>query len=90
MGFKFWLINPPKINFDSIHVNYTDLTKCMTFKVVNQINLIGSMDFITGTDYSLCMEECTMILKKLYDKCATLMNKNSEIYGAYQHKPTFH
>ena len=30
-----------------------------------------------------------MILKKLCDKCVTLMKKNSEIYGGCQHKATF-
>ena len=31
-----------------------------------------------------------MILKKLREKCVTIMNKNSEIYGACQHKTCFH
>ena len=36
------------------------------------------------------MEERLTILKKLSDKCVTVMNKNSEIYGACRCKTTFH
>ena len=36
------------------------------------------------------MQERLSILKKLRDKRVTVMNKNSEIYGACWHKTTFH
>ena len=36
------------------------------------------------------MEERLTILKKLRDKRVTIINKNSEIYGACRHKTTFH
>ena len=35
------------------------------------------------------MEERLTILKNLRDKRVTVMNKNSDIYGAYRHKTTF-
>ena len=62
----------------------------MTFKVVNQLNPIGAMKKITKPNCKLCMEERLTILKDLREKCATIMNKNSEIYGACRHKTTFH
>ena len=62
----------------------------MTFKVVKQLNQIGAMKTFTKPDCNLCMEERLTILKKLRDKCVTIMNKNSEIYGACRHKMTFH
>ena len=68
----------------------TYLRKYMTFKVVNQLNLIGEMKTITKPNCNLCMEERLTILKKLRDKRVTIMNKNSEIYGACRHKTTFH
>ena len=36
------------------------------------------------------MEERLMIIKILRDKRVTVMNENSEIYGAYRHKMNFH
>ena len=36
------------------------------------------------------MEELLTILKKMRDKRVKIMNKNSDIYGAYRHKTTFH
>ena len=62
----------------------------MKFKVVKQLNPIGAMKTFTKPNYNLCMEEHLTILKKLHDKCVTIMNKNSEIYGACRHKTTFH
>ena len=62
----------------------------MTFKVVNQINLIGAIKNFTKPNYNLNMQEQLTILKKLRDKHVTVMNKNSEIYGACWHKTTFH
>ena len=62
----------------------------MTFKVVKQINLIGAMKTFTKPNINLCMEERLTILKKLCDKRVTIMNKNLKIYGAGQHKTTFH
>ena len=68
----------------------TDLRKYMTFKVVKQINLIGTMKTFTKPNYNLCMQERLTILKKLRDKHVTVMNINSEIYGACRHGTTFH
>ena len=62
----------------------------MTFKLVNQLNPIGAMNTFTKTNCNLCMEESLTILKKICDKCVTVMNKNSEIYGNLRHKTTFH
>ena len=68
----------------------TDLRKYMTFKVVKQLNPIGAMKIFTKPNCNLCMRERVTILKNLCDKRVTVMNKNSEIYGAYRHKTTFH
>ena len=68
----------------------THLRKHMTFKVVNQINLIGAMETITKSNCNLFIEECLKILKKIRDKCVTIMNKNLKIYGACRHKTTFY
>ena len=68
----------------------TDLRKCMTFKVLKQLNPIGAMKIFTKPNCNLCMQERLTILKKLRDKRVTVMNKNSEIYGAFRHKTTFH
>ena len=38
---------------------------------------------------NLCMEERLTILKYLRDKLITIMNNNSEIYGAIRNKTTF-
>ena len=62
----------------------------MTFKVVKQLNLIGAMKTFTKANCNLCMEELLTILKKMRDKRVKIMNKNSDIYGAYRHKTTFH
>ena len=67
----------------------TYIRKYMKFKVVNQINLIGAMKTVTKPNCNLCMEERLTILEKICDKHVMIMNKNSEIYGAYQHKTTF-
>ena len=61
----------------------------MTFKVVNQLNPIEAMKKFTKTKYNLCMQEPLTILKKLCDKRVTVMNKYSDIYGAFRKKSTF-
>ena len=75
------------------HFNATtpdnDLRKYMTFKVVKHINPIGAMKTFTKTNCNLCIQERLKILKNLRDKRVTVMNKNSEIYGACRHKTTF-
>ena len=68
----------------------TYLRKYMMFKVVKQLNPIGAMETFTKPNCNLCMEERLTILKKLRDKRVTIMNKNSEIYGACRHKTTLH
>ena len=75
------------------HFNYTtsrtDLRKFMTFKVIKQINPIGVMKTFTKPNCNLCMQERLTILKMMCDKRVTVMNKNSEIYGACRHKTCF-
>ena len=61
----------------------------MTFRVVKKLNLIGAMKTFTKPNCNLCMQERLTILKNLRDKRITVMNKNSEIYGACQNKTTF-
>ena len=68
----------------------TDLRKYMTFKVVKQLSPIDAMKTFTKPNCNLCMEEHLTILKKLRDKRVTIMNKNSDIYGACRHKTCFH
>ena len=41
----------------------TYLRKCMTLKLVNQINLIVKIKTFTKPNCNLCMEECLTILK---------------------------
>ena len=67
----------------------TDLRKCMTFKVIKQLNPIGAMKTFTKPNFNLCMQERLTIVKKLRDKCVTVMKTNSDIYGAYWHKTNF-
>ena len=74
-------------HFKSI-TSCTCLCKCTNFKVINQLKQIGGMKTFTKPNCNLCMEERLTILKKLRDKCVTLMNKNLEIYRAYRHKIT--
>ena len=62
----------------------------MTFKVVKQLNPIGAMKTFTKPHCNLCMEERLIILKKQHDKRVTIMNNNSEIYGACWQKTCFH
>ena len=68
----------------------TYLRKYMTFKVVNQLSLIGEMKTFTKPNCNICMEERLTILKKLRYKRVTIMNKKLEIYGACRHKTCFH
>ena len=74
----------------NIITSRTDLCKYMTPKLVKQLNPIGAMKKVMQPNCNLCMQECLTILKKLRDKRVTVMNKNSEIYGACQHNTTFH
>ena len=67
----------------------TYLRKCMPFKVVKQLNLIGEMKTFTYPNCNIFMEERLTTLKNICDKRVTVMNKNSEIYGAFRHKTTF-
>ena len=68
----------------------TYICKYMTFKVIKQLNPIDAMKTYTKPNCNICMQERLTILKKLRDKHVTVMNKNSEIYGACRHKMTFH
>ena len=69
---------------------HTNLLKYMRFKVVKQLNPIGAMKTFTKPNCNICMQERLKILKKLREKRVTVMNKNSEIYGACRQKTTFH
>ena len=69
-------------------VSRTDLRKYMTFKVVKELNPIGELKTFTKPNCNLFIEERLTILKKLRDKRVTVMNNNSEIYGACRHKTT--
>ena len=60
----------------------TDLRKYITFKVVKQLILIGAMIKFTKLNLNLFMEERLKVLKKIREKCVTVMNKTSKIYGA--------
>ena len=70
-------------------LSHMDLRKNMTSKVVKQLNPIGAMKTFTKPNFNLCMQERLTILKKLREKRVTVMNKNSDIYGACRHKTTF-
>ena len=41
----------------------TDIRKCMTFRVIKQLNPIGAMKTFTKPNYNLCMQERLTILK---------------------------
>ena len=71
----------PEQHFNST-TSCTDLIKYMTFKVVNHLNPIGAMKTSTKPNCNLCMEEHLTVTKNLRDKRVTIINKNSEIYGA--------
>ena len=68
----------------------TDIRKYMRFKLVQKLNPIGAMKKFTKPNCNLCMQEHLTILKKIREKRVTVMNKNSDIYGACRHKTTFH
>ena len=76
-------------NFNNT-MSRTELRKCMTFKVIKQLNTVGTMKTFTKSNCNLCMQERLTILKMLRDKRVTVMNKNSEFYGACRHKTCFH
>ena len=69
--------------------SHTDLRKCIPFKLVKQLSTIGAMKTFTKPNYKLFMEERLTILKKLRNKCVTVMNNNLDIYRACLHKTTF-
>ena len=68
----------------------TELSTFMTFKVLKHLNTIGAMKTFTKPNCNLCMQDRLTILKMIHDKHVTVMNKNSEIYGACRHKTCFH
>ena len=76
-------------HFNNI-MSRTYIRKYMTFIVLKQINLIGTMKTFTKPNFNPCMEKRLTIPKNLRDKRVMVMNNNSEIYGAFQHKTTFH
>ena len=70
--------------------SHTELRKCMTFKVLKQLNQIGAMKTFTKPNCNLCMQERLTIVKMIRDKHVTVMNKTSDIYGSCRHKTCFH
>ena len=86
---KIRLIFCPLIQHFNTTMSCTDIRNYMTFKVVKQLNPIGAIKKFTKPNCNLCMEERFTILKNICDKRVIIMNKNSEIYGAYRHKTTF-
>ena len=62
----------------------------MTFKVLKQLNPIGTMKTFTKPNFNLCMQERLTILKMIREKRVKAMNKNLDIYGACRHKTCFH
>ena len=52
--------------------------------------MIDAMKTFTKPNCNLCIQDRLTILKMLRDKRVTVMHKNSEIYGACQHKTCFH
>ena len=68
------------------NMSRTDIRKYMTFKVAKQLNPIGAMKTFMKPNCNLCIRERVTILKKLHEKRATVMNKNSETYGDCRHK----
>ena len=75
------------------HFNSTksriDIRKCITYKIVKQINPIVTMKTFTKPKCNVCMKERLMILKQLRDKRVTFMNKKLVMYGACRHKTNF-
>ena len=67
-----------------------DLRKCITFKVVKDLKIIGAMKSFTKPSCNLFMEECLTILENLRHKRVTFMKKGSNISGASWHKTNFH
>ena len=76
-------------NFDAT-TSHTDLLKYMTLKLVNHLNLIGTMKTFMKPNWNLCMEERLRILKKIRNKCVMFTNKKLEIYVDFWHKTTFY
>ena len=76
-------------HFNNI-MSCTDLRKYITFEVVKQLNPIGTMKKFTKPNCNICMNKRLTVLKNLCDKRVMVMNNNSEIYGAFRHKTTFH
>ena len=76
-------------HFNNI-MSRTYIHKYMTFRVLKQINLIGTMKTFTKPNFNICMEKRLTIPKNLRDKRIMVMNKKSEIYGACRNKTTLH
>ena len=66
----------------------TDLHKCMSFKVVKQLNPILAMKSFTKPICYLCMEERLAILNNLHNLKVILMKKK-ELYEACWSKANF-
>ena len=73
-----------------INTSRTDLHRCMTFKVVKQLNPICAMKKFTKKNCNLFMRERLTIIKKLRDKHVMVMKNILESYWACRHKTIFH
>ena len=61
----------------------------MAFKVVKQLNPIGAMKKFTKPDFNPYMQKRGTVLKNIFEKGITFMNKSLDIYVAFRHKTTF-
>ena len=59
-----------------------DLRMHTTFKVVKQLNHIGSMKTFTEPSFNMRIEERLTILKNVCDECVTFMNKKQRYTGS--------
>ena len=60
---------------------HMDLSKCMTFSILDQLNLIGAMKIYTKPICNLCMQARLTILKNLCEKRVTVMTRIRRFIG---------
>ena len=76
-------------HFDS-EPSWKKLCDNMKSEILSKLNPIGVMKTFGSRNCSLCMNECLTIRKWIRKKQKKLINSCSEIYGACQHKTSFH
>ena len=62
----------------------------MTFKIVHLLNTMGAIFFKWNLTVVYLWRNFQQSSKRLREKCITLMNKESEIYGVCRNKTTFY